>query len=326
MIEYKINEIKQLRDDLKKSKKIQRLLDYPLLKEATVMFLHPNDLVFDERIQFCCMRKCPNYNTRCYCPPYSLKYRDSVLKKNLVIIFAKTYDFSELSHFINFPQDYNDNYLHRNRVFVRRWVQSDFYKKIKKVYEIWGFNSEDIFAGGFSLNKCRKCLKSNTLLTNKCLPLPSPEALGIDVKKTLEKLDYHIKFGVKKKITKVSMLFTNIPDNLNYLNIRLNGYDKPHREKIEYRDDLINELSHNFNFVEFKKINVNELFFHIKEEYNWLKFWSNGIIWKTHKKLKKKIQDEIHRFTFMKNYYFALDFDSKSIFKTKLDFDGVEFY
>lgn len=326
MIHYEQTKIVELKANLKKSKKIHRLLEEPILKEMTVMFLHPSELVIDKRGQFCCMQKCRNYNTRCYCPPYSLNYQDSALKKNLAIIFAKTYDFSELSHFINYPQDYNYDYIHRNRVFVRRWVQSDFYKKIKKIFEIWGFNSEDIFAGGFSLKKCNKCLKSKRIFSNKCLALPSPEALGIDVKKTLEKLDYYLKFGVKRKITKVSMLFTNIPLNSNYLNTKLTGNDKPFREKMQHRDDFINELSQNFKFVEFNKTNVSGLLLHIKEEYNWLKFWSNAILWRTHKKSKKRIQNEIHRFTFMNNNYYALDFDSRSIFNTKLDFDGVEFY
>jgi len=308
--------------------KIQKLLVNPVLNEMSVMFLSPEDLVFDPRSQYCCRMKCLNYNTRCYCPPYSLTYQNSIKNKNLGIIFAKTYDFSELSHFINNPVDYNEKYLFKNRVFVRRWVQSDFYKKVKSIFSSWGFNSRDIFAGGFCLKRCKKCFKSNntSVIEKKCIPMPSPEALGIDVKRTLERLNYFIKFGVMEKMTKVSMLFTDIPEDMNFISVRLDGNDKQHEKNVTNSESLYNQLCQRFKFIEFKEVNVKHLYPRIKEEYQWLKNWKNAILWKTKKKSKRQIQNDLHKFVFMKNYYFALDFSTKTIFKENSNYDGIEFY
>ncbi len=327
-MESKPKEFYKIDIDSLESKKIQKLLENPLLKEMTVFFLSPNDLIFDDRSQYCCRMKCPNYNTRCYCPPYSLTHQSSIKNKKLVIIFAKTYDFSELTHFINNPEDYNEKYLFKNRVFVRRWVQSDFYKKVKSLFNSWGYNSKDLFAGGFSLTRCKRCLKSNdsSFIFKKCIPMPSPEALGIDVKRTLEKMNYYIKFGITKKMTKVSMLFTDIPDYTKYLHLRLEGNDKPHEKNMTNYETLYYQLCQRFNFIEFKEVNVKHLYSRIKEEYQWLKNWKNAILWKTKTKSKRQIQNDLHKFVFMKNYYFALDFSTKTIFKENSNYDGIEFY
>jgi predicted metal-binding protein len=329
MIEFKLKKLYKIAINSLESKKIQKLLENPLLKEMTVFFISTNDLIFDDRSQYCCRMKCPNYNTRCYCPPYSLTYQNSIKNKNLAIIFAKTYDFSELTHFINNPEDYNEKYLFKNRVFVRRWVQSDFYKKVKSFFNSWGYNSKDLFAGGFCLTRCKKCFKSKDTpsMLKKCIPMPSPEALGIDVKRTLEKMNYYIKFGVMKKITKVSMLFTDIPEYTKFLHLRMNGNDKLHEKNIIINyESLYNQLCQRFECIEFNEVNVKDLYPKIKEGYQWLKNWKKAILWKAKKKSKREIQNNIHKFVFMKNYYFALDFNTKTIFKENSSYDGIEFY
>lgn len=328
MLEQKTKKIYKIGIDSLESKKIQNLLENPFIKEMTAFFISTDDIVFDKRSPYCCRMKCPNYNTRCYCPPYSLKYQSSIKNKNLAMIFVKTYDFSELTHFINNPEDYNEKYLFNKRVFVRRWVQSDFYKKIKSIYNSWGLNSIDIFAGGFCLSRCRKCYKDkdSSKTSKNCIPMPSPEALGIDVKRTLEKLNYYIKFGVMKRMTKVSMLFTDIPEYTKYLNMRLNGNDKPFDKNIILNKNLFKELNHKFKSIEFREIQVQQLLSKIKKEYQWLRNWKKALLWRSEKRSQKQIQNEIHKFVFMNNYYFALDFNTKTIFKEDSKYNGIEFF
>ncbi len=321
--QWKLNS--KIEKDLTISNNIEKLLHSDLTNELTVMFLHPNDVIYDKRNIYCCKVKCPNFNTRCYCPPQSFRLRNSIKNKNLVVILAKTYDFSELSHFKNHPSDFNEDYLYKKRVFVRRWAQSHFYKLIKNIVRFWGDYSKDLFACGFSLGKCIKCFSNaNEKHYKNCVPMPSPEALGINVQKTLEQLDYHINFGVQKKMTKISMIFTNILNNTNYIYKRYNGDDKPFRDGQSENLNILRDLEKRFKNTEFKEIKISDFLSKLKEEFSWIKNWNKGVLWKTKSRAKKKIKDEIHNFIFMKNFCFALDLTIEDIFKEILSFDGIE--
>lgn len=307
--------------------KIQKLIHNPILKDFTVIFSSPKELVFDERAQYCCKMKCKNYNSRCYCPPYSLNYQKDIINKNIVVIFIKTYDFSELNHFKNYPNDYNKDYIFKKRVFVRRWVQSDYYKKIKQIFKDWGINSTDLFTGGFSMTKCCKCYSNPPIKKKKksCIPMPSPEALGIDVLKSLDKLNYYLKFGVSERLTKVSMIFTNDFDYKKYLGMSLKGNDKSFKNKQNTTDNILDNLIMSFKPIEFKMVDVKNLIYLLKDEYKWLEHWKKGILWKEKLNIKNNFQELIHKFIFMKNNYFALDFKTKLIFKESIDYEGIEF-
>lgn len=323
-----LNQLKlnlRIEKDLTVSNNIKKLLHSDLANELTIMFLHPDNVIYDKRTIYCCKIKCPNFNTRCYCPPQSFKLRDSIKNKNLVIILAKTYDFSELTHFKNYPSDFNEEYLFKKRVYVRRWAQSHFYKLIKNVVRLWGEDSKDFFACGFSLGKCTKCFKkTNGKKLKNCVPMPSPEALGINVQKTLEQLDYHIKFGVQKKMTKVSMIFTNEFNSTDYIYKRYNGDDKPYRKGDSENLNIIRDLKKRFQNTEFKEIKISDFSYQLNEEFSWIKNWNKALLWRTRSRAKKKIKEEIHKFIFMKNFCFALDLTIEDIFKEKLGFDGFE--
>jgi hypothetical protein len=127
-------------------------------------------------------------------------------------------------------------------------------------------------------------------------------------------------------MTKVSMLFTDIPDHTKYLNLRLNGNDKPFDKNIILNKNLLKELNHKFKFIEFREIQVQQLLSKIKKEYQWLRNWKNALLWRTEKSSQKQIQNEIHKFVFMNNYYFALDFSTKTIFKEYSKYNGIEFF
>ncbi len=299
----------------------------------TIIVCKTESLIFDERGSFCCKYKCKNYMTRCYCPPYSLELAKNVKSKKFAIIFAKTYDFSELKHFQSKKDDLNPNYLKKMRVFVRRWVQHNFYSGIKEIFSKWGLNQNDLFAGGFSFSKCKKCYNEsvfNSKIDQKrknCLKMPSPEALCIDVSKTLFNFNYYLEFGVKTHITKVSMIFTDNPSCDPYLNTKISKQDNLISKIPQIKDFniLLKEAFPNLCTSELER----EFYIHaLKKEFQWLSLWKRAIFWKSVDKNLKKIQAKIHEIVFMQNNYYALDFLVKDVFIPnfdKIDFIGVEF-
>lgn len=53
---------------------------------------------------------------------------------------------------------------------------------------------------------------------------------------------------------------------------------------------------------------------------------NKALLWRSEQRSQKQIQNEIHKFVFMNNYYFALDFSTKTIFKEDSKYNGIEFF
>ena len=297
-------------------------------KENGLSFIYDksNKIKYNIKAKYCCKEKCINYNSRCFCPPYSYKVQNKTKNKKFVMILVKTYDFSELSHFKNYPNDFNEEFLFKKRVFVRRWVQQSFYSIIKKILNLkdWIKNSQDIFLTGFSINKCNRCINKKTTLRDNCIQFPSPEAIGIDVQKTLSHYNYYIQFGVKERLTKVIIIFTDYKASsekiVNISNLD-NRFQKPYN--ISGRK-LVNKLKASYPLIEFKFRNIKENPLHLYPKYKFLEYWQNTIFWNPIRK-SKKIQKEIHNFVFMQNFPFALNYAIKDISPDYSKYSYIEF-
>lgn len=305
------------------------IIQSDLGENFTIIIGSPQDLVFDRKGLYCCKLKCPNYATRCYCPPFSNKLKKKALSYNTLLIFAKTYDFSELKHFKNYPEHYNEDYLFKKRVFVRRWVQNDFYSKIKQLNKFFKNYHPDFFlSGGFSLKKCSKCYEPGKEMKNdiaSCGPMPSPEALGIDLKKSLDKFSYFLDFGVKTRMSKVSMVFLNLSTHSDKRYIFNGKFDKPFQKINEKNLSILKTLQREIKKVQFVLIDTSEIIDFIDVRYSFLKFWKKAILWKSELKSKKKMKKEIHEICFLNNFYYSLDFFVDDIIDSEFSFDGIEF-
>lgn len=289
-----------------------------------IIITNPSKLIFDNRCFESCKLHCNNFNSRCFCPPQSHKYIKTITSMKYVIILPKTYDFSELTHFINNPNDLNQEYIFNNRVYVRRWAQNDYYGRVKKIFNLWRTNFKGFLSSGFSNEKCNKCYTLKIPLKTNCIHYPSPEALSIDVSKTLRQFNYHIKFGIETRMTKISMIFTNsIPQE--FINYRfINDYNKL---LTEYQPkNMIVELQLSIPNVLFEVIDTNDSEFRLKlmsKNYFCLK-WKHVIKITSKKPISPKILDRIHELTFMNNNYYAFQMSSTDLFENNMNIN--EFY
>ncbi|MBD3353318.1 MAG: hypothetical protein GF364_17690, partial [Candidatus Lokiarchaeota archaeon] len=271
--------------------KVNQLLNSELTQNFTIIFTTPNQLIYDERAPHSCREKCPNYNTRCFCPPFSLKYTEKSKQKKFVIILAKTIHFREMDNKIN-----GNKRINKIKMMKQHYkAESVFQKQIKSIFRWWGLNYNDIFSAGFPLDKCDRCFKNEEQrklgIKEGCFPMPSAEAFKVDIQKTMEKYDYPIDFYLNKGLTRIAMIFTNEQSCQAYLGQKIihNDFPLSRSSKKPYTIDIPDLLIQSFPKINFKIIENAEFERFLNQEYSYLFLWKNALLWK-YKSRKSKLR------------------------------------
>jgi len=185
----------------------------------SVIVTTPDKLILDSRNEICCKRSyCSSYNKKCYCPPYSLSLKqfDELRQKyKYCIIIISVVSPEEWSYVLK-GNEFDEK---KHKVYFRRWVQNitwGIYRK--KLYPIFR-DTDSYLLFGTSVSRCNKCreMKKGEYINNKCktgIAWSSPEAVGVNIGKTLEQFNFSLKFGVTYDITRVATILTN--ENIHY--------------------------------------------------------------------------------------------------------------
>jgi len=192
--------------------------------DFSIIVTSPEQLVLDKRNVICCEYSyCPSYDTKCYCPPNSLsveKFEELRKKYKYCIILINVVSPEDWTWVLK-GNVFDEN---KHKVYFRRWAQNitwSIYKK--KLVPIWK-DTDSYLLFGTSISKCNKCKEKDTK-NGRCktgIAWSSPEAVGINVGKTLGRLGFPLKFGVTYDITRIGIILTNeeIHYKENYSNIK----------------------------------------------------------------------------------------------------------
>lgn len=164
--------------------------DVFLIKE-----INPKDIVIDEKIRgYCEKNRCGNYGNNFMCPPAIGSVNDFMQK-------MENYNIC----FIIGIKDKNVN-LKSEEVYKSKNKLNRILLEIEQEAGRLGFfNAKVLIAGNCNIcNPCKKALGYKSCPYPK-MSRPSPEALGVDVFKTLEDIGYKLEFK-DDEVTWIGML------------------------------------------------------------------------------------------------------------------------
>lgn len=313
--------------------KLANLMSTSLLDGFTIFVAAPDDLVYDERNPHCCVYKCPNYGTRCFCPPYSLPYKERALSKKYVLIFARTIQYGKS--------------LRTKVAATRAYItfEREFKEQVLKIFKWWGLNNKDVFSTGFPLDECDQCFQNSKRAEqgpkSECFPMPSAEAFYVDIQQTMHNLGYNTNFQMNLGATRIAMIFTDEPSCNNFIGRRIDCGDQPFPvENISQCtiEEIKEKITKEFPDLKFDIGACSAKLDEFKEKYHFLRLWDHVLFWKLPgnaakvgklgkkmiEKRRKKVRMRLHQIVFNCGYYYALDFLASEV--TRQDSEFVNWF
>jgi len=273
----------------------------------------PDKLVIDQRTPICCKFYCQNYGKKCYCPPHCLnpeQFTTFKEKYKTLIILARCISPNDWTYVKKSPlNEFNPK---KHKVYFRRWAQITTWSLYKKIFKRFPTSDNSFFMFGTSLNRCYNC-KITKKNCKSGIAWPSPEALGVDIPKTMKKFDYNVKFGVERDIIRVGMILTNqFQDYIGYKKMNLPSTQT-------FQDVDINQITDSLSSItqieKIIQINPKKIISKSRIRYD---YWKKAILWKLNKnyqnkKIYNKIKNKVHEKVFMNNKYFCLSINNDDI-------------
>lgn len=161
---------------------------YPLIKGKKI---DTDKLIFEERIKMNCFY-CGKYNLSWRCPPRipSIDFKKMLSEYENAAFIYVCMDLKEAD--FNTVRNNSSIYLHRSLLLCEKWL----------------YENNDSTAISFIGGSCKLC--KNGCGSERCAnPYQSRtpvEALGINVIKSAERFDIHIKFPTTEYMTRIGML------------------------------------------------------------------------------------------------------------------------